>query len=271
MDELWVPTAFARDVLLKSSIPSDSIRIMPDPFDMSIFSPNNCPTDPNVNKPFVFLSIFKWEKRKGWKELIQAFLEEFPEEIKSNKVQLLIKTSAFHLPPNSTPQSLAEERFPSLRNLRSSVVIRSTRVPEDELVKYFYCQANSVVAPSYGEGWGRVPAEASAMAIPVIYTNFSGMTEFLNDEIAFPIEVQKLVEGDEKGHLWAEPSIESLRKQMRYVYEQLPSALEKSRKAKAHMEAMYSLERVGKQVWAAAKELCITRGKKTSSNPKLEL
>ena len=44
-------------------------------------------------RSFVFLSIFKWEERKGWDILIKAFLSEFPSE---KGVTLVILTNAFH-------------------------------------------------------------------------------------------------------------------------------------------------------------------------------
>ena len=56
--------------------------------------------DPNQNvneneneKSFVFLSVFKWEERKGWDILIKSYLMEFNSE---NNVILIILTNAFH-------------------------------------------------------------------------------------------------------------------------------------------------------------------------------
>ena len=63
-----------------------------------------------VRKPFVFLSVFKWEARKGWRELLAAFWAEFiPQSNGANGANggrgrgrgavLVIKTS-MPLPPD---------------------------------------------------------------------------------------------------------------------------------------------------------------------------
>ena len=43
-------------------------------------------------RPFVFISTFKWEMRKGWDRLVHAYLEEFSAE---DDVELYILTKAF--------------------------------------------------------------------------------------------------------------------------------------------------------------------------------
>ena len=43
------------------------------------------------SRVFVFLSVFKWEERKGWRELMQAFSREFG--CNQTGVQLYLRTS----------------------------------------------------------------------------------------------------------------------------------------------------------------------------------
>jgi glycosyltransferase involved in cell wall biosynthesis len=38
------------------------------------------------------------------------------------------------------------------------------------------------VLASHGEGWGRPIAEAMAMEVPVIATNWSGQTDYMNSK-----------------------------------------------------------------------------------------
>ena len=42
--------------------------------------------------------------------------------------------------------------------------------------------------PSRGEGWGRPHVEAMAMGLPVIATNWSGTTAYLDVEVGYPIQ-----------------------------------------------------------------------------------
>jgi hypothetical protein len=52
----------------------------------------NNPVASQVRKPFVFISAFKWEMRKGWDVLLQAYLSEFTAE---DDVELYILTKPF--------------------------------------------------------------------------------------------------------------------------------------------------------------------------------
>ena len=45
-----------------------------------------------------------------------------------------------------------------------------------------------------GEGWGRPHVEAMAMAKPVIATNWSGPTAFLDESCGYPLRYDGLVE-----------------------------------------------------------------------------
>lgn len=60
-----------------------------------------------------------------------------------------------------------------------------------------------------------------SMALPVIATNFSGNTHFMNKNNSFLIEIdglEEITEGAFRGHKWASPSVASLRAHMRFVY-----------------------------------------------------
>ena len=49
-----------------------------------------------------------------------------------------------------------------------------------------------VAIPSFGEGWGRPHVEAMASGTPVIATNWSGPTAYMNPSNSLPIRVQKM-------------------------------------------------------------------------------
>ena len=73
-----------------------------------------------------------------------------------------------------------------------------------------------------GEGWGRPLVEAMSMGVPVIATNWSGHTLFVNDTTAWPVPLAGLAcidNVDAAGlyarHRWAEPSVAALRSIMR--------------------------------------------------------
>lgn len=118
MNEIWVPTAAAKDAFLASGVPLHKLVIVPEPVDTSFFKSQSeaprdkrmllhslrssqlSPTTPVTSKgTFVFLFVGKFEFRKGIHVLLQAFYEAFFSENghEANKdVLLAILTSAYH-------------------------------------------------------------------------------------------------------------------------------------------------------------------------------
>ena len=90
VNELWVPSEWHRQRFTRmiSGIP---IHVLHDPTDVQFFAPHASIGDDerSATEPFVFLSIFKWEGRKGWDVLLEAYWREFKRE---EAVTLRIKT-----------------------------------------------------------------------------------------------------------------------------------------------------------------------------------
>lgn len=63
--------------------------------------------------------------------------------------------------------------------------------------------------------------QAMSMGKPVISTNWSGLTEFLIEDVGYPIRVEAIVEAEGgdwfKHQRWAQPSMTHLRQLMRQV------------------------------------------------------
>lgn len=106
----------------------------------------------------------------------------------------------------------------------------------------FYAAADAFVLPSRGEGWGRPHVEAMSMGLPVIATNWSGVTAFLDGDVGYPIPVTRLVqaEGWPHGLRWADPDTAALRRLMRRVLERRGEAKAKGGAARARAVERYS-------------------------------
>lgn len=79
-DLLWVPTSWHADLLSSQGIPRRKLRVLPEYVDTRLFAPASAlrPADPpSPGRPFTFLSIFKWEERKGWDALLDAYWTAF--------------------------------------------------------------------------------------------------------------------------------------------------------------------------------------------------
>jgi glycosyltransferase involved in cell wall biosynthesis len=118
----------------------------------------------------------------------------------------------------------------------------------DEDFPRIYKAADAFVLPSRGEGWGRPHVEAMSMGLPVIATNWSGVTAYLDETVGYPLPIEDVVpvqaQADSewwfRGLRWAQPSVKELRKLMRHVYENREEAAAKGAAARQRMVEKYS-------------------------------
>ena len=110
-------------------------------------------------------------------------------------------------------------------------------------LRNLYAAADAFVLPTRGEGWGLPIAEAMAMALPVIATNWSGPTALLSTDNSYPLsrELTPLPGGQAEARPPA-PSraparlsaLLPARRGTAHCHSQPPAALH-SRRAHAHM------------------------------------
>lgn len=253
MDEVWVPSHFAVEQFVSSGVPREKIVVVPEPVDTELFDPSaHEPWDFEIGDSslFRFLSVFKWEKRKGWDLLLRSYFAEFAKE---DPVVLVVKTQAFHSGDDfhkNLEQHLSDARSATEAGREPArVKVLSDDLPLRELPR-LYKAADAFVLPSRGEGWGRPHVEAMSMALPVIATNWSGSTEFLDDDCSLPLGIDGLEPVEEgqgpKGHLWAVPSMKLLRGLMRWVLDHKEEARRIGKAARQRMIDRFSPESVVK-------------------------
>ncbi|KAI8468679.1 MAG: hypothetical protein J3K34DRAFT_477473 [Monoraphidium minutum] len=165
-------------------------------------------------RPFTFLSSFKWEARKGWDLLLEAYLSEFDS---NDAVRLVLLTKPWGGDAGGAAAA-PMGRATSIATAATAVAAAGCRAarPDTDLAA-LYAAADAFVLPSRGEGWGRPHVEAMSMGLPVIATNWSGITAFLDDAVGYPIPIDGLVQapGWRWGLHWAAPSARHLRAAMR--------------------------------------------------------
>ncbi|GAB4819334.1 hypothetical protein N2152v2_006380 [Parachlorella kessleri] len=219
------------------------------------------------NGTFVFLSIFKWEERKAWDVLLRAYLEEFGA---TERVMLLLLTKPFHSDTDFKDQMRAWAAshlvLPSKGSKRGAdwaalppVFVQHEHIAQEDLPR-LYKAADAFVLPSRGEGWGRPHVEAMSMGLPVLATNWSGPTAFLDESVGYPIAIEGLVvagpnEGAFAGRRWAQPSVSHLRRLMRSVVERPEEARKRGAAARRRMVERYSPEVVARVVAARLGEI----------------
>jgi len=281
MDEIWVPTSFARDIFIKGGVEESRVHVIGEPVDTSFYAPQDLTdleailfseveldqsglglprleADESVVKQLeemahlksngttLFLFVGKWEQRKGVKLLLQAYFEEFSHE---DKVVLIILTNAYH----STDDFLGEiNTFLREEEVGQQIALEKShlaafrvlsQVPQ-RLMPLLYSLASVLVIPSHGEGWGRPHVESMSCGVPVIATNWSGPVEFLTQENGYPLSVLPDLTPTPgwEGHMWSQPSVSHLKELMRRVHTAPEEVKEKGVRARLDTVEKYSIE-----------------------------
>lgn len=168
---------------------------------------------------FEFLSVFKWERRKGWDVLLDAYWQEFSPD---DEVLLRLHSYVPSWVRGETNITRILEEYAYKKYGKSldevAAVVWDTEGNDSSGlsradVRDLYASADAFVLPTRGEGWGLPIAEAMAMELPVIVSNFSGPAAFANDTNAYMIPMTGNF--DELG--FALPSKDALRYIMRQV------------------------------------------------------
>ena len=226
MDEVWVPSSFNMQTFRDSGV-EVPIRVVPLGIHPAYFSPSIASR--KLDNAFTFLSNFEWGERKAPEILLRAFADEFS---RSESVCLICKVNNFD-PSIDVRNKVSELRLPS--NGGRTVFLLNKIIDHYQLGA-LYTSADCFVLPTRGEGWGMPILEAMACGLPVIATDWSAHTDFMNNENAYPLEVERLVPAIAKcpyydGLNWAEPSYEHLRQLMRHIFENQEEARNVGRRA----------------------------------------
>jgi glycosyltransferase involved in cell wall biosynthesis len=221
-DLIWTPSAWAKAILEKHGLPASKIEVVAEGVDTEIYHPY-CRSlrELRPKETFRFLMIGKFEERKGYRQLLQAFVKAFGND---PKVELFLKGDYFFFGQERKGAQLQDfvKDF-GVRNIR----LLTGAVSREDLF-HVYNMADAFVFPSRAEGWGLPLIEAMATGLPAIATNYSGHTEFLKEVEGYfmpishklvPIndpDYQRIVLGrqGDLGH-WAEADVDDLAEKMR--------------------------------------------------------
>ena len=240
-DDVWVPSDFHRDAFAKAGVPASKLFVLPEAVDCDFFSETTPKAESRTR--FRFVSVFKYEHRKGGDVLLRAYWSEFT---KMDDVELIIRS---YKPGWAGGKTLAEEfneiahvNFGKGANDLARVTLIENAMSKSEL-RQLYQRSNIFVLPTRGEGWCLPAAEAMASGIPAIATNFSGLTQFIKESISYPLPVLRMnADGT------AEPDEKSLRRIMRSVFANPAEVLQKGRRAQRYVTSKFHPHELAKRI-----------------------
>lgn len=243
MDGVWVLSEFNKEYWTKSGI--KNIEVLPFGMDTQLYSPGAKPIKVKGRKKFAFIANGDYTERKNFEGLIEAFVTEFS---RNEDVCLIIKAHAGGFVRRYQLDVLNRLRQDVVRFNKESpprVLLISDKVSEDSMPG-FYTAGDCFVLATRGEGLGIPFAEAMACGVPVIAPRWGGQLDFLNDGNSYLVDVEiKQIDDMEYirkclhalNHSWAYPSIDTLRRYMRFVYEFKDQAKEKALVGRAELES----------------------------------
>lgn len=260
-DEIWTPSSFCRDSMVRSGLEDicggsngSQIKVMPHGVDTYMFSKEHADAPRlipgNLGGPladkFKFLTVMSFNERKGVSLLIKAFVEEFGlgnRGLDARRVALYLK-GGWHdagIAIREVNRMISE--ISGINNANIPYIHYDFNVYPDDVMASLYKACDCFVLPSRGEGYGIPYSEAMSMGLPTIGTRWSGNLEFMNSDNSYLIDVEGFAPEPRcdwvtpyyKGQSFAVPSIDHLRKLMRYVFENQEEAKRKGRIAREYM------------------------------------
>lgn len=252
INEIWVPSNFCKRTV--SAFTNKKVFLVP--YVVEKYQ-DYTPTEGEIESfkssyqipkdKFVYLYIFdasSYVERKNPMALVKAFQAIAD---KYENAFLILKISHFF-----SGSKLLKEVIQELKKISPEKYMIISEVLEQKDIINLMNVCDAYVSPHRCEGFGLTLAEALLYEKPVICTNYSSTTDFISEEVAYPVSYH-LVEIEEDvgthyraGNLWAEIDRDHLSKRMEEVFLNYDLAKEKALLGKKFIEDEYSSEAVGK-------------------------
>ena len=244
--ELWAASAFTADSYKDAPVP---VRHLPPAVAVSLATLTRADFG-LPERSFLFHAGFDGNStmtRKNPLGAIAAFQMAFPRARRD--VGLVVK--AMNLPEDGALRG-AIAGDPRIR-------LMDRRLPRAHTEALLAC-CDAHLSLHRAEGFGRIPAEALALGLPVIATDWSGTADYLTTETGFPVEytlipVPPSAYPFAESQHWAEPDIGHAARLMRQVADDPVTARAVAARGQARVRRDYSPEAAGRRYRARLEEL----------------
>jgi GT2 family glycosyltransferase len=253
VDAVVTNSSFCKNIMIERGIRTP-ISIVPNPVDTELFNPQVEPFEIEQRRRFGFLAMSAYGERKNLEMILKAFILEFkPSEdvflsLHSLSLFFILQKS------NTDVQSWINAIMGGQEQPHAPIYVTSNSF-HPNLVPKMITAHNCGVFPSKCEGFGNFLIESAACGVPCIATNYSGMTDFLSEEVGFPVEYDMAPMPLQVlpyfrnyiGSQWAIPKIDHLRALMRYAFEH-PEITKQKGAAALVKSAAYDILPVGQSL-----------------------
>lgn len=230
VDEIWTPSEFvSNSIRKKTDKPVITVPYVIEIQDKQYLSRNHfhLPKD-----KFLYLTMYDFisiSERKNPQAVIEAYLKAFP--IEDENVGLIIKVN------HAEEKQLAvlKKQLKYYRNIYF-ITENLTRLEVDSLLN----AADVLISLHRSEGFGLPVAEAMSLGKPVIVTNWSATTEFMDKESACLVDyelekIKKSIGPYAKGNHWADADVGHAAFYIRKLWEDIEYREEIGRNARNYV------------------------------------
>lgn len=259
-DEIWCPSDFCRDAMsAKLPVP---VLTMPHAVEVAVPSESASEVARSLGLPegvyhFLFAFDFNsYSPRKNPEAVIEAYAAAFPPgDPLREQAGLVIKVHGKGY--GESERRRLEGLCEGLANVR----IVDATMTRDELTRLQWA-CDAFVSLHRSEGFGLGVAEMMALGKPVISTDWSATSEFVNAENGFPVparlvELERNVGPYSKGEIWADPDVRVAASYMRLLAEDPEAGRVVGERARRSIQNGYSRSAIGKRYLDRIKSIAL--------------
>ncbi|MGI1658566.1 MAG: glycosyltransferase [Desulfitobacterium sp.] len=244
-NEIWAPSRFVVESLSPKS-PVPVVRI-PYSIDVKVDKGLDRRYFGLPDEKFLFLFMFdvlSIQSRKNPEAVIKAFEAAF--NIDDPSVGLVIKINN----GKQTPEAV--KRLRQQFEDRKNIYFIDRTMPKVEVNSLLQC-VDSFVSLHRSEGFGLGLAEAMYLGKPVIGTNWSANTDFMNNKNSCPVDYKLIPLGQDYGpykahQYWADPDIEHAAEYMRRLVYDKDYYAKIAKQGERTIREEFSVEAVSKMI-----------------------
>jgi len=195
VDEVWASSHFLYDMYKEAT--AKPVKLVPLAVSVDRMKPYPRKHYGLPEKKFLFLYIFDFNSsvaRKNPMATLHAFKQAF--QPNDNTVGLVLKTM------NTKPNNPEWQAFIKECQTDNRIQIITETLDRSEVLGLINA-CDAYVSLHRAEGFGRTLAEAMLLGKPVIATNYSGNVDFMQNELAYPVNFE-LVNLQKDSYQWVE-------------------------------------------------------------------
>lgn len=234
-NEFWAPTEYiARTIRAATAKP---VRVLP-PYLPGLSRPISAQPRHAGNYFIYCFDANSILSRKNPLALLKAFQQAFPSRHTENGEQVEDAHLVFKVTyPNMDIPEVSELYSAAAADLRIRII---DELLDEDALHDLVAGAVAYVSPHRSEGLGLTVIEAMASGVPVITTRHGGLSDFVDESTAFPVDF-KLSEIEAEafpypaGYVWCDPDIHSMATQMTYVWNHRDEAEQRGEAARTRV------------------------------------